>query len=89
MVDDESSEEWPENEETYLDYLEKLVDYLSEADLWLNETDDHNLKQYFYEATKYAYFANQNNRAGEKEKEKEAAQAVLKFYPSPEINSLN
>jgi len=74
-----------EPKENYLDYLERLIDFLGDGDLWINPDDDYTLRKYFFEASKYAYNADQHNRAVQKEKEKKAAQALLKFYPSPEI----
>lgn len=85
----ETENENPEYSDTYLDYLEKLVDYLADGDLNLNENDDYELKRYFFEATRYAYFAHQTNCAAEEAEEKEAYKAVLAFYPSSEILGSN
>jgi len=88
MSADEAQEN-PEEDENYLDYLERLIDFLGDGDLWLSPEDDYTLKKYFFEASKYAYNADRHNRSEQAKKEKETAQALLKFYPSPEILGLN
>ena len=77
------------DDSNYLDYLEKLVEYLGDGDLWLTPDDDYALKKFFFQASKYAYYADQNNRAVQKEKEKKAAKALLTFYVDTEIMGLN
>jgi len=87
VVDDNEQEY--EDESSYLDYLERLVDFLGDGDLWLSAEDDYALKKYFFEASKYAYYADRNNRAAQKEKEKKAAEAVLRFMPEIENLVMN